>query len=62
VDLGHIRGSDDFEVDLGAHPNDICFWMRDLEQEYDITIPVTDSKNRHAVGQAISYVERMEGK
>lgn len=58
VNAAQLKSTDDFEVNLGADPTDVYFLMRSLEQEYEITIPVTDSSNLHTVGKTISYVER----
>jgi thioredoxin 1 len=63
VDAAQLRPADDFEANLGADPSDVYFLMRSLEQEYNITIPATDSSNLHTVGETISYIERrVQGK
>jgi acyl carrier protein len=58
VNEAQIKPNSDFEADLGADPADVYFLMRSLEQEYDITIPSSDSKNLHTVGETISYLEK----
>jgi acyl carrier protein len=60
VDSAHIKPEDDFEIDLGATPADVYSLMRALEQEYDLTIPTSDSKNLHSVGETIDYIEARE--
>jgi thioredoxin 1 len=63
VDAAQLKSTDDFEANLGADPADVYFLMRSLEQEYNITIPATDSANLHTVGETIIYVEeRVQGK
>jgi acyl carrier protein len=58
VNEADIKPNDDFEADLGADPTDVYFLMRSLEQEYDITIPSSDSKNLHTVSETITYIEK----
>lgn len=58
VNATQLKSTDDFEANLSADPADVYFLMRSLEQEYNITIPATDSSNLHTVGETISYVEK----
>ena len=58
VNPAQLKPADDFEANLGADPGDVYFVMRSLEQEYNITIPATDSSNLHTVGQTITYIEK----
>jgi acyl carrier protein len=58
VNAAQLKSTDDFEANLGADPQDVYFLMRSLEQEYNITIPATDSRNLHTVGEAIGYIEK----
>jgi acyl carrier protein len=53
-----LKPGDDFEADLGADPADVYFLMSSLEEEYGITIPPSDSRNLHTVGETISYIEK----
>jgi acyl carrier protein len=62
VDSAQIKPENDFEIDLGATPADVYSLMRALEQEYDITIPTSDSKNLHTVGETIDYIEARESR
>ena len=58
VNEADVKPNSDFEADLGADPADVYFLMRSLEQEYDIKIPSSDSKNLHTVGETIAYIEK----
>lgn len=58
VNTAQLKSTDDFEANLGADPSDVYFLMRSLEQEYNITIPATDSSNLHTVGETIGYIEK----
>jgi acyl carrier protein len=58
VDAAKLRLGDDFEANLGADPADIYFLMDSLGQEYNITIPSSDSTNLHTVGETIAYIEQ----
>jgi acyl carrier protein len=60
VDSKQIKLEDDFEMDLGATPADVYFVMLALEQEYDIKILSSESKNLHTVGETIDYIEARE--
>jgi acyl carrier protein len=53
-----LKPSDDFEADLGADPYDVASLMDSLALEFGITIPTTDSRNLHTVGETISYIEK----
>jgi len=58
VDASQLKSTDDFEANLGAEPASVYFLMSSLEQEYNITIPASDSSNLHTVGETISYIEK----
>jgi acyl carrier protein len=53
-----LKPSDDFEADLGADPYEVSSLMDSLGLEFGITIPSTDSRNLHTVGETISYIEK----
>lgn len=58
VDASKLKSTDDFEANLGADPASVYFLMSSLEQEYNITIPASDSSKLHTVGETISYIEK----
>jgi thioredoxin 1 len=58
ADASQLKSTDDFEANLGADPASVYFLMSSLEQEYNITIPASDSSTLHTVGETISYIEK----
>lgn len=53
-----LKSSDDFEANLGADPYDVSLLMDSLELEFGITIPPSDRRKLHTVGETITYIEK----
>jgi acyl carrier protein len=60
VDENDIKPDDDFEMNLGATPENVYILMRSLEDQYHITIPDKDAEKIKTVQNAIDYIVRRE--
>ncbi len=51
-----------FQQDMHTDSLDMTELMMELEEEFDITIPVENSDKIRTVGEAIDYIEREQAK
>jgi acyl carrier protein len=51
-----------FQRDMHTDSLDLTELMMELEEEFDITIPVENAERIRTVGDAIAYIEREQAK
>jgi acyl carrier protein len=51
-----------FQQDMHTDSLDLTELMMELEEEFDITIPVENAERIRTVGEAIDYIEREQAK
>lgn len=51
-----------FQQDMHTDSLDLTELMMELEEEFDITIPVENAEKIRTVGEAIDYIEREQAK
>jgi acyl carrier protein len=56
IDADEITAESDFKDDLGADSLDLYELVMNLEDEYDIEIPVEELQNMAKVGDVIEYL------
>lgn len=57
VDAAEVKDEASFTNDLGADSLETVELMMDLEKEFGISIPETESEKIATVGDAIAYIE-----
>ena len=57
VDAAEVKDEASFTNDLGADSLDTVELIMELEKEFGVTIPDSDSEKIQIVGDAIAYIE-----
>ena len=57
VDAAEVKDEASFTNDLGADSLDTVELIMELEKEFGVTIPDSDSEKIQTVGDAIAYIE-----
>jgi acyl carrier protein len=61
IDSGEIASDASFVDDLGADSLDTVELVMALEEEFGVEIPDEDAEKITTVGQAVDYVEKVQG-
>jgi len=60
VDTSTVTMQTKFEDDLNADSLDLVELIMELEEHYDVTISDDDAQNIGSVGDAVTYIEKLQ--